>query len=171
MRDGWGRRLGVAALSLACGVLPAAAQTIQLGDLGSGQPASRRQHVELETHVIHVPANRPEWVEVRFRIDPGIHINSHQPKDELLLPTTLDLNGAGQVKIVGWEYPAGIPLRLDIGEGEVLSTYQGEFRVLLQVVARPGDAALSGTLHYQACDTRSCYPAKTLPVHVAVQAK
>lgn len=147
------------------------AQEIQIGGFGPAESVPRRQHVELQTETAQVKANKPDWIEIRFRVDPGIHINSHLPKDELLLPTVLNLDQVAPIKIIGREYPAGVPLRLDIGEGEVLSTYQGEFRVLLQVIARPGEQVLTGALRYQACDTRSCYPAKSLPVRVTLIAR
>ena len=156
--------LGLATV-LVCG-LSVWAQEIRLGD-GTGESAARRQHVELETDAVQVKAGGPDWVELRFRVDPGLHINSHTPHDELLVPTALEL-GAGTVKVVGQEYPAGISMRLDVGSGEVLSTYQGKFRVRLQVVAAKGDGVLAGTLKYQACDARSCFPPRSLPVRVAV---
>jgi hypothetical protein len=157
-------------LTVWLGCLAVQAQQIQLGDAA---PVSgvRRQHVELETAAATVKAGAADWVELRFQVEPGMHINSHTPKDELLVPTALEVSG-GPVRVVKQEYPAGIPLRLDVGAGEVLSTYQGEFRVRLQVLAAAkGDAELEGTLRYQACDAHSCYPPKNLPVHVAVTAK
>ena len=162
---GW--RLTIVALAgcaLTAGL--AGAQEIRLGD-GAGDNVARRQHVELVTDAVAVKAGAPDWVELRFRVDPGVHINSHMPKDELLVPTALEVSG-GDVKVVGQEYPAGVSMRLDVGAGEVLSTYQGEFRVRLQVVAAKGDGVLAGALKYQACDARSCFPPKSLPVRVAV---
>jgi hypothetical protein len=152
-----------------CGGL-AKAQQIQLGD-ASGLGAVRRQHVEVVTDSALVRAGRPEWVEVAFRVDPGLHINSHTPHDELLIPTSLNVEPPAGLKVLGQEYPAGISLRLDVGAGEVLSTYQGEFRVRLQVLAPKGESVLTGALRYQACDNKSCYPPKTLPVKVAVSAR
>ncbi|HLI77632.1 MAG TPA: hypothetical protein VKV02_11845, partial [Acidobacteriaceae bacterium] len=81
--------------------------------------------MELETQTAQVKAGKPDWVELRFRIDTGLHINSHTPHDELLVATTLEPAATEPVKIVAQEYPAGIPLHLDVGAGEVLSTYQG----------------------------------------------
>ena len=141
-------------------------QEIRLGD-GPGVAAAGRQRVGLHTDSVAVKAGKPDWVELRFQVDPGLHINSHTPHDELLVPTALEVGG-GAVKVVGQEYPAGIPLRLEVGQGEVLSTYQGEFAVRVQVLAPKGDGMLEGVLRYQACNARSCFPPKSLPVRVAV---
>ena len=158
-------------LAVAGGPLGLLAQEIQLGDGALlGKPV-QRQYVELTTDALQVKAERPEWVELRFRVDSGMHINSHSPKDELLVATALQIPASGTPRVVAQEYPAGIPLRLDVGGGEVLSTYQGEFRVRLQVVAAQGESALAGTLRYQACDARSCFPPRSLPVRVTLTAR
>ena len=117
-----------------------------------------------------VSAGRAEDVELRFRVSPGLHINSHTPKDELLLPTTLKLEGAG-VQVVKEEYPAGKPFHLAIGAGETLDVFQDEFRVHLRLIAPQGSSTLSGALRYQACDTASCFPPRTLPVRVVINAR
>lgn len=141
-------------------------QEIQLGDRPSA--VERRQHVELETDAATVRAGHPDWIELRFRVDSGLHINSHTPHDELLIPTTLNLNGSAPIRVIGEEYPAGLSLRLNIGSGETLSTYQGEFWIRLQVVVPKGSSVLDGTLRYQACDNESCFPPRQLPVKVAL---
>jgi hypothetical protein len=145
----------------------AQAQTIQLD-----RPAhTAKQNVALIDDSATVEAGKPDELELRFRVQPGMHINSHTPKDELLLPTTLQLTGTNGVSILGEEFPAGEKLHLAIGAGEMLNVYQGEFRVLLRVKARAGESTLTGALHYQACDTASCYPPRTLPVNIVVTAK
>ncbi len=162
--------VGVLLLAATYGLAAGAAQEIQLGDRPA-ESAVRRQSVELDTAQVTVTAGRPDWVELRFRVNPGMHINSHAPHDELLVPTSLEAGGASAVKVVNAEYPAGIPLRLDVGQGEMLSTYQGQFAVRVQVVAPKGEAVLEGALRYQACDARSCFPPKSLPVRVSVTAR
>ncbi len=165
--------MGRAAVLLSA-ALPACAlrgQEIHLGDDVPGASALRRGHVELLSDALQLKAERPAWVELRFRVDPGFHINSHTPHDELLVPTVLDVTGAEQVRTLGQEYPAGVPLRLEVGNGETLSTYQGEFRVRLQLLAAKGDHLLTGALKYQACDARSCFPPRSLPFKVAVAAR
>jgi hypothetical protein len=48
--------------------------------------------------------------------------------------------------------------------------YQGEFRVRLRITARKGALSLTGGLRYQACDNAACYPPRTLPLRIAVNA-
>lgn len=145
------------------------AQEIRLGD-DLRTSAAHTQHVELATGSVHVRAGASEWVALRFQVDPGFHINSHTPHDELLVPTTV-VAGTGALKVVAQRYPPGVPLRLEVSGGETLSTYQGEFQVDVQLVAPKGENALTGTLRYQACDARACFPPRNLPLRVTVTAE
>lgn len=157
----------VALISTAIAI-PLAAQ-IQLGGADRA-PQLKKQHVELLTDSLQLTANKPQDIELRFRVEPGFHINSHTPKDELLLPTVLKLE-PGSLRIAGEQYPPGQHFHLQVGEGEDLDVYQGEFRVMLRVQAPKGASTLTGSLRYQACDTASCFPPKTLPVQIAITAR
>ena len=146
-----------------------AAAQIQLGGLDRATTA-KKQHVELLTDTLQVAADKPQDIELRFRVEPGFHINSHTPKDELLIPTELKLN-AGSLHIANEQYPAGSHFHLAIGNGEDLDVYEGEFRVMLRIEAPKGATTLTGFLHYQACDNAACFPAKSLPLQIAVTAR
>ena len=160
------RRFGAIAAAL---VLPVvAAAQIQLGADRPVLPA--KQHVELLTDSLQLTANKAQEVELRFRVEPGFHINSHNPKDELLIPTVLKLE-PGSLHLAGEQYPPGSHFHLAIGDGEDLDVYQGEFRVTLRIQAPRGASTLTGALHYQACDSASCFPPKTLPLQIAVTAR
>lgn len=142
---------------------------IQLG--GFDRPTeAKKQHVELLTDSLQLTANKPQDVELRFRVEPGFHINSHKPKDELLIPTELKVD-PGSFRIASEQYPPGSLFHLPVGSGEDLDVYQGEFRVALRIQAPKGDAILSGSLHYQACDNAACFPPRTLPVKIVITAK
>lgn len=149
-------------------VAPTFAQEIHF-DSATPQHGNVRQHVELLDDRFLLNANKADDLELRFRVAPGLHINSHQPKDELMLPTVLKLDPAPGVRVLGMEYPSGKPFKLNIGGGALLDVYQDEFRIHLRVVAPRGNTTLHGTLRYQACDTASCFPPRTLPVSFAVQ--
>lgn len=157
-------------LAVAAAVLPlVAAAQIQLGGIDRATQA-KKQHVELLTDSIEVTANKPQDVELRFRVEPGFHINSHKPKDELLLPTELKLE-PGMLHTVVQQYPAGSRFHLAVGDGEDLDVYQGEFRVAVRIQATKGSSTLTGSLRYQACDAAACFPPKTLPFQIAVTAR
>lgn len=140
------------------------AQEIQLGPAA----APHKGHVELLSDAVEVKAGEPQVVELRFRVEDGFHINSHTPKDELLIATALQLSPARGMKVVDEQYPHGSTFRLPLDSGGTLDVYQGEFRVSVRLVAPKGSSTLTGLLKYQACDNAVCYPPKTLPVMVAV---
>lgn len=163
--------LGFAALLCALACFPSGAQQIDLGAASSPRTI-RRQHVELVSDTINVVAGKPQDVDVLFRVDPGFHINSHRPKDELLIPTALNLEPSPDIKILSQLYPNGSPFKISVGnESELLDVYSGEFRVSLRVTAPRGITKVVGTLHYQACDNAACFPPRDLPVSLAVTAK
>jgi DsbC/DsbD-like thiol-disulfide interchange protein len=135
--------------------------------LDGSRPAAK-QHLVLLSDAVQVEAGKPQTVELRFRVDPGFHINSHAPKDETLIPTILKLDATEGVQVQDASYPAGSAFRLAIGEGQTLDVYQGEFRVVVKMLVRKGDWSLTGGLRYQACDSAACFPPRTLPVRVAV---
>ena len=157
---------------LVCALVPCAraagAQEIRL-DPGIVPPPARAGHVGLDTESATVDAGRPGWIELRFHVDPGFHINSHTPHDETLIPTSLQLDNPRELRLLRTEFPEGTPFHLAVGSGETLSTYQGGFRVRLQITAPAhGETTLTGRLHYQACDSAACFPPRDLPVRVAL---
>lgn len=159
-------------LGLALSAMPASlpAQAIELGETPRGA-AAKGGHVLFVSDAVGVSAGKPQQVELRFRIDPGFHINSHKPADELLIPTALKFEPNARLAVLGMQFPAGSPFRLAAG-GDLLDVYQGEVRVAVQLrAAQPGETTLSGVLRYQACDNAACFPPRNLPVRVAVTAR
>ncbi len=162
--QGLGKALLVLALT---GALRVGVPAQQIEGLAPAAAAAKA-HVSYVAEVQDLTAGKPAVVELRFRVENGFHVNSHKPKDELLIPTELKLDGA---KVLGVEYPAGVPFKLGIGEGETLDVYQGEFRVKLRVVVPKGATTLTGGLRYQACDNAACYPPRTLGIAVVLTGK
>jgi hypothetical protein len=148
------------------GLCGSASAQIQFGEAQRGREF--REHVVLLSDAQQVEADKPQTIELRFRVDDGFHINSHTPKDELLIPTELKMKPGSVIHVLGETYQKGTPFKLQIGDGEMLDVYQGEFRVTLQVVVPKGPSTLVGLLRYQACDNAACFPPKVIPVTVAV---
>jgi hypothetical protein len=163
----------VAALALivAFGAPMARGQSgIQLGDMnGAARPSS---FVRFAAESQTVTARRLVDLELRFQIDPPYHINSHTPRSQFLIPTTLTVQPAsGGVEIGEATFPAGHAYSFPFDPGNKVDVYSGSFIVKLRVKATPGEHTVNATLRYQACDNASCYPPKTLPVQILFTAK
>jgi hypothetical protein len=110
-------------------------------------------------------------VALHFRIAPGLHINSHAPTDDFLIPTTFSIPDGSGVRLDSATYPAGTVMTLPIDPATKLSVYTGEFIIQARVVATAGNHLVQGKLHYQACDNNQCMPPKTITVAIDVIGK
>jgi hypothetical protein len=117
---------------------------------------------------ITVAARKPTPVALHFRVAPGLHINSHTPKDEFLIPTTFSIPEGSGVRLVKAVYPPGTEATLPVDPGTMLSVYSGEFVVQARIVAEAGGRLVEAKLRYQACDNKACLPPKTLTVAIDV---
>ena len=48
---------------------------------------------------VSVPAGKPGQVALHFRVAQGLHINSHTPSDEFLIPTTFSIPDGSGVRL------------------------------------------------------------------------
>ncbi len=126
---------------------------------------------------VTVRPGKSATVRVDCRVDPGFHINSNKPKNDLLKPTVLTFDAPNDIVIGKVTYPPGHDLTFAFLPSEKLNVYTGDFRVTaLVTTARtisPGRYRVRGALKYQACDNRQCYPPKQIPVDfdITVQKK
>jgi hypothetical protein len=160
------------ALILALG----AASQAPFGDLWQHKPAAKPAAVSyLFPEQIAIAANKPVAVDLHFKVVPGLHINSHTPKEEELIPTTLKLPETSGVRLANADFPPGTDFTFSVSVGsapkEKLSVYTGEFTVHAQLIATKGEHLVEGTLRYQACDNSVCMPPHSIPVVIDVIAK
>jgi hypothetical protein len=120
---------------------------------------------------VTVAAGKPTEVALHFRIAPGLHINSHTPKDEFLIPTTLSIPEGAGVRLLEASYPAGADFTLPLDPKNKLSVYTGEFVIKARIIAEPGNHLVEAKLRFQACDKTQCLPPKTIPVAIDVVGK
>jgi hypothetical protein len=120
---------------------------------------------------VTIPAGKSTKVALHFRVAPGLHINSHNPKDEFLIPTTFSIPDGTEVKLDGASYPAGAEMTLPLDPNTKLSVYTGDFTLQVRVTATPGDHLVEAKLRYQACDNHACMPPKTIAVAIDVVGK
>ena len=155
---------------LAMGLMVGSSLLAQQGNL-STPPVKPKQYITYAAEEQVLKAGQKTVLELRFRVNDGYHVNSHTPKSELLIPTSLTLQPATGVKAEPVQYPAGQEYSLSFDPKEKLDVYTGTFAVKVPVVAAAGSFTLSGILHYQACDNAACYPPKNLPVAIVISAK
>ncbi len=134
-------------------------------------PVKAKSYVAYAAEAQTVAAGKNAVLELRFHVMEGYHVNSHTPKSDFLIPTTLKLDSADGVKAGTLEYPAGKMYSFSFDPTEKLDVYAGDFTVKLPVVAAAGEHMMNGVLRYQACDNAACYPPKTLPVQVLFTAR
>ncbi|HYK35983.1 protein-disulfide reductase DsbD domain-containing protein [Alloacidobacterium sp.] len=120
---------------------------------------------------VTLPAGKPSIVELHFRVNDGLHINSHTPREKSLIPTQLMVEEPTGVNVASIDFPAGADYSPAFSPSDKLSVYTGEFILRAHVTAQRGDHLVQAALRYQACDAHSCYPPKTAPVAVSVIAR
>ena len=112
-------------------------------------------------------------VDLRFHIANGYHINSNKPSEEFMIPTAMHMEATTDIVIGKISYPPGQDVSFEFAPDQKLSVYSGYFTVGVSVrplhTVPPGKYAMRGSLKYQACDNRACYPPKQLPVEFEVR--
>jgi hypothetical protein len=120
---------------------------------------------------VTVEAGKAAVVKLHFRVAEGMHINSHTPKDEFLIPTTLEFPEGMGVKLEKAEYPEGGEFALANDPGNKVSVYTRDFEIEAHIQAEKGNHLVEAKLHYQACNNTQCLPPRTATVAVDVIGK
>ena len=121
---------------------------------------------------VTVPAGKPSQVTLHFRVAQGLHINSHTPSDEFLIPTDFSIPDGAGVQLEGATYPAGNDHFAAVRSHRPSSAFtpaSSSFEA--RIVATPGNHLVQAKLHYQACDQNQCLPPKTINVPIDVIGK
>ena len=149
-------------------LLGAASMFAQDQVLGSSKPGATQRVAFAPVAPVKIAAGKSTTVELPFRVTRGYHINSNKPTSELLVPTVLSVKPPTDIAVAKLTYPAGEDRSFPFAPGDKLNVYTGDFTVTGLVRAArtmpPGTYRVRGTLKYQACDDRACYPPGQLPV-------
>ncbi|MGB9032209.1 MAG: protein-disulfide reductase DsbD domain-containing protein [Acidobacteriaceae bacterium] len=160
-------------MTVACGALllsglAAAAQNLPWQAPGS-EGGNPKQLVRfLYPQQVTLPAGKPATIELHFRINEGLHINSHEPRQKSLIRTELKEAEPPGVSVASVDFPAGQDYAFPADPSQKLSVYAGEFVLKMHLTAQHGTHLLAGELRYQACDMNTCFPPRNLPVPVSV---
>ncbi len=121
---------------------------------------------------VRVARTKPAKATVRFRVNPGYHVNSNKPSSDLLIPTEITFAANPAIVVGKPAYPAGEELSLSFSPKQKLSVYQGDVTVTVPLSAaksaKRGAYKLKGSLSYQACNDNACFPPKTAPFELTV---
>ena len=116
-----------------------------------------------------VAARRGAAVQAKIplAVQPGYHVNSNTPSDEYLIPLKLTWKQTGALEAGAVAYPKPALEKYEFAE-KPLSVFTGSFQVTanfkVKADAPAGPGAAVGTLRYQACSDRACYPPKNIEV-------
>jgi hypothetical protein len=123
---------------------------------------------------VTVVADKPTPVDLHFKVGDGLHINSHIPRTEDLIPTTLKFTDTADVRLSKADFPPGADFAFGAATGapaEKLSVYTGEFIIHAELIAAKGNHLVEATLRYQACTNNICLPPHNIPVAIDVISK
>jgi len=128
----------------------------------SAQPLGDQQILTAEWSAAPTTAvvgGRIDWT-VAVTITPGLHINSHTPTQDFLIPTDLRFLDVDGVRFRDPVYPppemksfAFSPEKLSVYEGRVVLSGQAD----ISPQALPGRRVLKAVLSYQGCNDQSCF--------------
>jgi DsbC/DsbD-like thiol-disulfide interchange protein len=109
---------------------------------------------------------------VTIDVPDGCHIQSHQPAEPFLIPTTLDLDGSAGLALGPATYPVGDMERFD-WTPVVLNVYRGAVEIVVPVRVEagtnPGRRTVSGRVRYQGCTVNACLPPAGTDVEVDLE--
>jgi len=143
--------------------------------LDKSQKSTETKHLEITTAASNGVA-RP-GLRIRLSIDlalkPGMHVYAPGVKGYIPIDWQLDQGGA-VAKPHSFQYPASEMLHLAAID-ETVPVYRNHIRIereitfaqagiLKPLVTPEGELIVKGTFRYQACDDRTCYLPKTVPL-------
>jgi len=105
-------------------------------------------------------------------VDAGFHVNSNHPTEDYLIPLRLTWTSLGALESGPVTYPAPALEKYEFAD-KPLSVFTGAFSLKasfkVSAKAAPGPGIATGKLHYQACNSNTCFPPKSADVSVAYQ--
>jgi len=118
-------------------------------------------------------AKRGAAVEAKIAVSirPGFHVNSNTPGDDYLIRLALTWT-PGALEPNGVAFPKARMEKYEFSE-KPLSVFTGDFDLVARFKVPAGAAAgpgvMVGKLHYQACNSNSCFRPQSVEVRLSYQ--
>ena len=100
-------------------------------------------------------------------IPPGLHVQSNKPLDKYLIPTKLEIETPGGMRVGPVTYPRAVMRNLKFSKGAV-AVYEGRavlrFNVTVPANYSGSSGEIKGKLRFQACNDEACFPPVTRDV-------
>jgi hypothetical protein len=129
--------------------------------LAAAQPVRPRASIQpADSDVTLAPSSTVELV-LKVSMPPEVHVQAHQPKDPLLIPTVLTVEAPEGIGVESIAYPSPVEFT-QTGRSDPLLVLGPSFdiRVRLSAAAglEDGLRSVPVVLRYQACNETVCFP-------------
>ena len=96
-----------------------------------------------------------------IEIPSGYHVNAHDPFSRFALPTKVDVEVPGGIKVGPITYPKAIVRKFSFS-GDRLGVYENRAVIRFIIMVPPnqprGNAEIKARLNYQSCSNEVCFP-------------
>ena len=111
---------------------------------------------------------------VTMNVKPGFHVNANKPNDPAYIATVFSGRSGHGITYGTAHYPTARPVKVSYSPTPLL-VYVGRAVIAVPYTvaktAKPGKAALAGSVAFQGCDAKSCYPPASAQVRASVTVK
>ncbi len=144
-------------------------------------PAAHAQFGALKVATAHavarpsaIPRGSTGVLTVTLSVGAKYHINANKPNDPAYIATVFTPQPAPGIQFGAARYPTPKLMKLSYSPKPLL-VYTGLVTVSVPFrvtpAAKPGMVPLSGTMSFQGCDAKSCFPPAAAPVKAVIAVK
>lgn len=109
---------------------------------------------------------------VELKVQQGFHVHANPASRPQLIATKVEVVGGKDLEASPAVYPPPKPYKVP-GMDALVDTYDGRFEVRIPIRAAQNGAAgkqeMQGSVRYQACDDKVCFPPKVVKFGVPVE--
>jgi len=137
------------------------ALSIAPGGAARGQTTPPKINVKLMLASQRVQRGRAVSASLILEIPSGYHVNAHDPVSRFALPTKVEVEVRGGIKVGTITYPKAIVRKFSFS-GDRLGVYENRAVIRFIIMVPPnqpkGNAEIKARLNYQSCSDQVCFP-------------